>query len=42
MNVRVQVSAGKGAVDAGARIRPQVNRASDGAPIYLRTAAAQN
>ena len=33
-------SAGNGAVDAGASIRPQVNRASCGAPIYLWTAAA--
>ena len=39
---RVQSSAGNGAVDAGASIRSQVNRASGGAPISLCTAAAQN
>ena len=33
-------SAGNGVVNAGASIRPEVNRTSSGAPIYLCTAAA--
>ena len=36
------LSAGNGAVVAGASLRPPVNRTAGGAPMYSCTAAAQN